>query len=142
MEISDLPTVNATLNGISFFLLLSGYAMIRSGRKVAHRWCMTSAFIVSTLFLCSYLTYRFLGEEKKFGGEGPVRLVYFFILITHVILAASVPFIASWTLILALRNRWEAHRKWARITFPIWIYVSMTGVLVYLFLFVWFGPKA
>ena len=139
LQIDNLPTVNATLNAISFVLLMTGYGMIRTGRRDAHKWCMTSAFVVSVMFLGTYLTYRFLGEEKRFGGEGIIRVVYLLILISHIILAATVPFLASWTLFLAYRKRWEAHRKWARLTFPIWVYGSVTRVLVYLFLFVWFG---
>jgi len=101
---------------------------------------MIGAFCVSILFLISYLTYRFLGTEKHFGGTGWIRPVYFLILITHVTLAATVPVLATWTLSLGLRGRFEKHRRLARITFPIWVYVSLTGVIVYLFLFQWYGP--
>ncbi|MFQ5495386.1 MAG: DUF420 domain-containing protein [Phycisphaerae bacterium] len=142
IEIADLPAVNATLNAVSLVLLLSGYAMIRGGRRTGHKRCMIAAFVVSILFLSSYLTYRFLGSEKRFGGSGLIRPVYFFILITHVVLAATVPVLASTTLYLALRGRFDRHRRWARITFPIWVYVSVTGVLVYLLLFVLYGPAS
>ena len=140
LSLSDLPLVNATLNGLALMLLLSGYAMIKSGRRTAHKRCMVAAFGVSVLFLISYLTYRFAGEEKRFGGVGWIRPVYFFILITHVVLAATVPFLASATLFLALKQRWDKHRRYARITFPIWIYVSVTGVVVYVLLFRIYGP--
>jgi uncharacterized membrane protein YozB (DUF420 family) len=140
IHLSDLPAVNATLNAISLVLLLSGYYCIRRRRVDAHQRCMVAAFCVSMLFLASYLTYRFFGEEKKFGGVGWIRPVYFFILITHVALAATVPVLASWTLCLALRGRFDRHRRLARITFPIWVYVSITGVLVYLLLFVLYRP--
>lgn len=140
IELSDLPLVNATLNGISFILLLTGYRMVRAGRVTAHKRFMIAAFVVSALFLISYLTYRFLGEEKRFGGTGWIRPVYFFILITHVVLAITVPFLASRTLYLGLRGRIEEHRRIVRWTFPIWVYVSVTGVMVYLLLFRLYGP--
>jgi len=135
IRLTDLPLLNASLNTISFVLLISGYVCIRKGRIKAHKRLMVSAFCVSVLFFISYLTYRFLGEEKKFGGRGWIRAVYFFILITHIALALSVPVLATRTLYLALRGRFEQHRRIARITFPIWVYVSITGVLVYLLLF-------
>ena len=140
LELSDLPGVNATLNSISLVLLVVGYLMIRRRRETAHQRCMIAASCVSTLFLTSYLTYRFLGEEKRFGGTGLIRPVYFFILITHVSLAMTVPVLAGRTLYLALRGRFDKHRRIARITLPIWIYVSVTGVLVYLLLFRLYGP--
>jgi len=142
IRLTDLPLLNATLNGISFILLLTGYASIRRGRIKTHKRLMISAFCVSVFFLISYLTYRYLGEEKKFGGQGWIRPVYFFILITHVVLAITVPVLATRTLYLALRGRFEQHRRIARVTFPIWVYVSITGVLVYLLLFRFYGPAA
>lgn len=135
-----LPTVNATLNSVCFVLLMIGYAQIRRKNVAAHKACMIAAFTVSVLFLTSYLTYRFFGQEKRFGGEGNIRYLYFFILITHVVLAATVPILSTWTLVLGLRQRFDKHRRLARITFPIWVYVSVTGVLVYLFLFVLYKP--
>ena len=140
IDIADLPVVNATLNAISFVILVTGYAMIKRKRIVAHKRCMIAAFGVSILFLTSYLTYRFAGQEKHFGGTGWIRPIYFFILITHVTLAASVPILATWTLVLGLRERFEKHRRLARITFPIWVYVSITGVIVYFMLFVIYKP--
>ncbi len=140
IRLADLPLLNATLNGISFVFLMTGYACIRRRRVTAHRNCMVAAFCVSILFLTSYLTYRFLGAEKKFGGQGWIRPVYFFILITHVLLAATVPVLATRTLYLALRGRFEQHRRMARVTFPIWVYVSITGVVVYVLLFRLYGP--
>ncbi len=142
IRLTDLPLLNATLNGISFVLLMTGYWCIRDGRVTAHKRFMVSAFCVSAFFLISYLTYRFLGEEKKFGGQGWIRPVYFFILVTHVALAITVPVLATRTLYLALRGRFEQHRRIARVTFPIWVYVSITGVLVYLLLFRLYGPTA
>ena len=142
IRLSDLPLLNAALNAVSFALLVSGYACIRRGRVRAHKRLMVSAFCVSVFFLVSYLTYRFLGPEKRFGGQGWIRPVYFFILMTHVSLAATVPVLATRTLYLALRGRFEQHRRIARWTFPIWVYVSITGVLVYLLLFRFYGPPA
>jgi uncharacterized membrane protein YozB (DUF420 family) len=135
IELSDLPAVNATLNSIAFVLLLIGRAKIKRGRVRTHKACMIAAFCVSILFLFSYLTYRFFGADKHFGGTGWIRPVYFFILITHVALAATVPVLATWTLSLGLRGRFGKHRRLARITYPIWVYVSVTGVIVYLLLF-------
>ena len=135
MELSSLPAVNATLNATAFVLLMCGYFQIRAGNINKHKRFMISAFVVSILFLTTYVTYRVLGPEKKFQGQGWIRPIYFFILFTHVPLAASVPFLAGTTLYLGLRGRIERHRRLARITLPIWIYVSITGVLVYLLLF-------
>ncbi len=140
MNVDVLPTVNATLNSLSFVLLLSGYAMIRCGRVTAHKRFMMAAFGVSTMFLVSYLTYKFFGEEKRFGGQGGVRMIYFFILITHIALAITVPVLGSITLYLGLRGRLDRHRRLARITLPIWLYVSITGVIVYVMLFRVYGP--
>ena len=140
IEISDLPAVNATLNLVSLVFLLVGYHAIRHDNVVRHRRCMVTAFCVSVLFLGSYLTYRFLGQEKRFGGAGLIRPVYFFILVTHVTLAATVPFLASLTLWRAIRGQFVRHRRIARWTFPIWIYVSITGVMVYVMLFVIWRP--
>lgn len=140
-RIADLPLVNAALNSLALVLLLTGYRYIRRRRVDAHRRCMLAAFGVSVLFLVSYLTYRYMGSEKAFGGTGWIRRVYFFILITHVMLAATVPVLGTTTLLLGLRGRVERHRRWAKITFPIWVYVSVTGVLVYLLLFRIYGPK-
>ncbi len=142
INVSSLPTLNALLNFLALILLVWGYLQIRAKRVEAHKRLMVSAFIVSILFLVSYVTYRALGEEKRFTGQGVVRPIYFFILITHVTLAATVPFLAARTLYLGLRGRLDAHRRIARITLPIWIYVSVTGVLVYLFLFQFFSPAS
>jgi len=140
IELNDLPAVNASLNAIAFVLLITGYVNIKRKRVLIHKRCMIAAFSVSTVFLITYLTYRFLGAEKRFGGTGWIRPVYFFILITHVALAASVPVLATWTLVLGLRGRFDKHRRLARITFPIWTYVSITGVVVYVLLFQLYGP--
>lgn len=140
LEIADLPALNAILNGIALILLLAGYASIRRKRERRHKRFMVAAFCVSIVFLGTYLTYRFCGAEKRFSGQGLIRPVYFFILITHVVLAATVPVLASSTLYLGLRRRVTRHRRMARWTFPIWLYVSITGILVYVLLFQIYGP--
>ncbi len=139
----DYPQLNATLNGISFVLLLMGFAFIKSGRKKAHIVCMVSALITSTAFLVSYVTYHTLtsGVVTTFPTEFPVvRKVYLFILITHIPLAALLVPLVVMTVVPALRRRFDKHKRFARITLPIWIYVSVTGVLIYLMLYRWFLP--
>jgi uncharacterized membrane protein YozB (DUF420 family) len=133
--ISQLPAVNATLNAISAVLLTCGYVMIRRHRIETHRRFMLAAFATSALFLTSYLVYHYNIGSKPFPGQGPIRIVYFTILITHVILAAAVLPLALITLNHALRSRFEKHVPIARWTLPIWLYVSVTGVVVYLMLY-------
>jgi uncharacterized membrane protein YozB (DUF420 family) len=135
MELRDLPALNATLNAISFVLLLIGYRLIRQGQREAHKKVMLAAFGVSALFLTSYLIYHFNVGSVRFQQEGPIRTVYFVILVSHIILAAFVGVMAPITLFRALRERFPAHAKIARITFPIWVYVSITGVIVYYMLY-------
>jgi len=135
LQITDLPAVNATLNAIAGTLLVCGYVMIRRGRIQAHRRFMLSAFATSALFLVSYLIYHANVGSRPFPGQGPVRFVYFSILITHVILAAAILPLALITLTHALRERFERHVPIARWTLPIWLYVSVTGVVVYLLLY-------
>jgi putative membrane protein len=135
MQIADLPALNATLNGCSFVLLLLAGHAIRSGNEGRHRALMLSATGVSGLFLISYLTYHYYHGSTKFTGEGLIRTVYFTILISHTILAAVlVPLVVA-TLTLALRGLRDRHRRVARITWPIWLYVSATGVIIYLMLY-------
>jgi uncharacterized membrane protein YozB (DUF420 family) len=135
MTVQDLPTLNACLNSTALVLLLSGFAAIRRGRKDVHRLCMVSAFIVSTLFLVSYLYYHAHVLHTPFTGQGWIRPLYFFILITHILLAALVPFLALITLYRAVKGQFEKHKAIARWTFPIWVYVSVTGVAVYVILY-------
>lgn len=138
-----LPTVNAALNAVSTVLLVTGFVLIRSGRARAHMWTMLTSFGVSIVFLACYLTYHFaLGHytgssSRRFEGAGAIRTVYFAILISHVILAAVVPVLASMTIYRALRARWPEHKRIARVTFPIWLYVSVTGVIIYGMLYHW-----
>ena len=135
MAIADLATVNAVLNGISAILLVIGYVLIRQGQRDRHRAVMIAAFGASVLFLISYVVYHWNIGSRPYTGEGPIRAVYFFILITHVVLAAFTPFLAIITLWRGLSARFDAHRKIARWTLPIWLYVSVTGVVVYVMLY-------
>ena len=135
MTFADLPTVNATLNGTAAALLVAGFFLIRSGRREAHRRAMTAAFACSVLFLVSYLVYHFEAGSVRFRGTGSVRTVYLTILLTHTVLAAIVPFLAVTTLVLARKGRFDAHRRLARVTLPVWLYVSVTGVVIYLMLY-------
>ena len=135
MSLTDLPAVNATLNGISAVLLLIGYALIRRRRIEQHRRVMIAAFATSTLFLICYVIYHANVGSKPFTGQGPIRTVYFLILITHIVLAAFVPPMALVTLVRGLRARVDQHARLARWTLPIWLYVSVTGVIVYVMLY-------
>jgi len=130
-----LPTLNAALNTVATLLLVAGWVFIRRGQWRAHRAAMVAAFAVSALFLVSYLTYHAVVGHVPFAGAGAVRPVYFAILITHILLAVAVPFLAVAMFVLAVRGRWEAHRRLGRITMPIWLYVSVTGVVIYLMLY-------
>jgi putative membrane protein len=126
-----LPHLNASLNAASGVLLVVGWRFARSGRERPHRACMASAFTLSVLFLISYLTRYALTGNHVYPGTGWDRTLYLAILVTHVSLAALVPWLAIRTLYLALRRRIDTHRRWARFTLPIWLYVSVTGVIVY-----------
>ena len=135
MSVGDLPLLNAILNASSAVCLLTGYYFIRRTQVAAHRRCMIAAFSFSVLFLLSYIYYHASVGTVRFGGEGGARVVYFAILSTHTILAAAVPFLAVITLARGLKRRFTSHRKIARWTLPVWLYVSVTGVLVYLMLY-------
>jgi uncharacterized membrane protein YozB (DUF420 family) len=130
-----LATLNAVLNSIAAVLLVIGWVTIARGQWKAHRAAMVAAFAVSAIFLVSYLTYHAIAGSVPFRGQGPVRIVYFAILISHVILAAAVPVLAVRMFFLAWKQRWEAHRRLGRITLPIWLYVSVTGVVIYAMLY-------
>ncbi len=133
--ISYLPHLNAFLNGTSFLLLVSGYLFIKSGNIAAHRVCQVSALAVSILFLASYLTYHFNHGTTRFQGTGLVRTFYFTVLTSHTILAIVIVPLVVMTFYRAFRLDIERHRKIARITLPLWLYVSITGVIVYLMLY-------
>jgi uncharacterized membrane protein YozB (DUF420 family) len=135
MQLTDLPAVNATLNGISAVLLMAGYVLVRQRKLAQHRRVMIAAFSTSVLFLICYVIYHANVGSKRFPGQGPIRSVYFFVLITHIVLAALVPPMAIITLSRGLRARYDTHRRIARWTLPIWLYVSVTGVIVYVMLY-------
>jgi len=133
--IEALPTVNATLNGTCALLLCAGFLAIRGGRKELHRRLMIAAFLVSVAFLTSYVVYHANHGSTPFPGQGAVRVLYFAILIPHTVLAAAVVPLVVLTLRHALRGRFDRHRKIARWTLPIWLFVSVTGVAIYLMLY-------
>ena len=135
MQVADLPGLNASLNALAAALLLAGFAFIRSGRREAHKRCMLTAFGCSVLFLVSYLYYHSQVGSVRFPGSGAVRTLYLSILLTHTALAAVVPFLALFTLVQGLRERFDRHVRIARWTLPIWLYVSVTGVVVYWMLY-------
>lgn len=135
MTVHDLPAVNATLNGTAAILLVIAYILIRNGRVQAHKRTMLTAFAVSTAFLICYLVYHSQVGSVPFKKPGAIRMVYFTILITHTLLAVSVPVLAIITLRRALAGRFASHRAIARWTLPIWLYVSITGVIVYWMLY-------
>ncbi|GIX05319.1 MAG: membrane protein [Planctomycetaceae bacterium] len=143
-----LPAVNASLNALATLLLLTGYGFIRRGQVSLHRRCMTAAIIVSLVFLGCYVVYHAAmhaetGEAgKRFLGTGWIRPVYFSLLISHVLLAFAVAVLAPLTWFLGWFNLWERHRQWARWTYPIWLYVSITGVLIYIMLYHWPQPMS
>ena len=142
MTVSDLPLLNASLNGLSTVFIVAGIAFIKKEMKLAHIVAMLSALVTSTFFLASYITYHCLkhGAVTKFTHPGWPKAVYYFILATHVPLAALTLPLVILTIIPAFQARYDKHRRLAKITFPVWFYVSVTGVLVYLMLYVWFPP--
>jgi len=135
LTVRDLPAVNATLNAISAVLLVIAYVLIRQRRFIAHRNVMLCALVSSTLFLTSYLVYHYHVGSVRFPGHGAARTIYLTILATHTVLAATVPFLAAITVVRAFRRRYDRHRRIARWTLPIWLYVSVTGVVVYWMLY-------
>jgi uncharacterized membrane protein YozB (DUF420 family) len=135
IEVRDLPTVNAILNAAAAALLVWGYTLIRRRRIHAHKRVMLTAFGLSILFLTSYLVYHYQVGSVRFQRSGAIRSVYLTILFTHTVLAAAVPFLAAITLFRAWKERFDKHRRIARWTLPIWLYVSVTGVVVYWMLY-------
>ena len=140
MTVHDIPTLNAALNATATLLITAGFILIKLGQRDAHRAAMLTAGVVSALFLVGYVTHKILirGVHTPFGGESPaLRAVYFTMLVSHIILAMSIAYLVPRTFLFALKGDLVSHKRWARFTFPIWYYVSVTGVLVYLFLYVW-----
>jgi putative membrane protein len=135
--VSVLPTVNALLNTASAVLLTAGFVFIRRRNVAAHRACMLGAFAVSVLFLVCYVVYHAYAGSRPFGGEGWIRPLYFALLVSHIVLAAAIVPLALTTIYRGLTGKLEAHKRLARRTLPIWLYVSVTGVIVYLLLYHW-----
>jgi len=133
--VGALPLLNACLNATSAALLSAGWIFIRRKRVTAHKTCMVSALVVSTLFLVSYVAYHALAGSRPFGGQGWIRLVYFPLLVSHIVLAAAIVPLALTTVYRALRGNFARHVRIARWTLPIWLYVSVTGVVVYWMLY-------
>ena len=143
MSVNDLPALNATLNAFATVFLTLGYVFIKRGQRNAHRNCMIVAFVISCIFLICYVLHKILvhGVHTPFGGTGIIRTAYYIMLLTHIVLAMVIVPLILVTLNRALRQRWEFHKKIARWTWPLWMYVSVTGVLVYLMLYQWFPAK-
>jgi len=135
MSVTDLPLVNATLNAIATAFLVAGWRFVRRGDKASHRVCMLAALACSALFLTSYLVYHANVGSRPYTGTGLLRSIYFFVLVTHVVLAAAIVPLVIVTVARALRGRFAAHRAIARWTLPLWLYVSVTGVVVYVMLY-------
>lgn len=151
MTLNDIPPINAGLNALATVLITAGFICIKTGHKIAHRACMITAGVVSAVFLVGYVGHKALkGMEAgagqavhtQFGGEGAIRTVYYVMLVSHVLLAISIAYLVPKTFALAFKGDFERHRRWARVVFPIWFYVSITGVLVYFFLYRWWPAAA
>jgi putative membrane protein len=141
LDVSMFPPLNAALNGTSAVLLTLGWVFIRRRHIAAHRACMLGAFTVSIAFLVAYVTYHYLAGSRAFAGQGWIRWVYFPLLITHIALAAAmVPFVLT-TVYRAVRGEFVTHVRIARFTLPVWLYVSITGVVVYLLLYQWYPGR-
>lgn len=141
MNVQNLPVVNASLNAAATVLIVAGLVAIKAGMKRLHRGLMVGALVVSAAFLTSYLIYHFnVVAVTKFAHAGWPKTVYYFILFTHIPLAILVLPLLALTIWPAIQGRYDAHKRWAKITAPVWLYVSVTGVLVYLMLYVWYPP--
>ena len=135
MSVTDLPAVNATLNAVATVLLVTGWMFIKRGRWQAHRAAMLGALVASALFLTSYLVYHYHAGSVRFTGRGTIRVVYLAILFTHIVLAVAIVPLVLVTVSRALAQRFDRHRRIARITLPLWLYVSVTGIVVYVMLY-------
>ncbi len=143
MTIQDLPALNASLNALATIFLTLGFIFIKRGQKIAHRNCMIAAVTTSAIFLVFYVLHKYLvgGAHTPFGGKGAIMYFYYAMLISHILLAMAIVPLVLITLNRGLKERWEHHKKIARWTWPIWMYVSITGVLVYFMLYQWFPAK-
>jgi putative membrane protein len=130
--LSFLPPIYATINGITAILLISAVSAIKNGNRALHEKLMTSAIACSVVFLLMYVAYHMTAEATTFGGEGVIKYIYFFLLITHIVLSVTIIPLVLFTYVRALSSQFDRHKKLARITFPLWLYVAVTGVIVYL----------
>ena len=139
MTIRDIPALNASLNALATLLITAGFLLIKFGKKEAHRKVMMAAMVVSAIVLVGYVTHKVLirGVHTPFGGEGLIAKIYYTMLVSHILLAISIAYLVPRTFLFAIRGDFERHKAWAKWTFPIWYYVSVTGVLVYFFLYQW-----
>jgi uncharacterized membrane protein YozB (DUF420 family) len=154
MTIQDIPAINASLNALATVLITIGFVQIKAAQRAtapalraqkiaSHRAIMLAAGTVSAVFLVGYVTHKVLmrGVHTPFGGSGAIAMVYYVMLTTHILLAMSIAYLVPRTFLLALGGQYERHRRWAKWTYPIWYYVSVTGVLVYFFLYQWWPAK-
>jgi putative membrane protein len=144
MTVQDIPTLNAALNATATVLITAGFVLIKRGKRGPHRAVMLTAGVVSALFLVGYVAHKILmrGVHTPFGGENPaLRAFYYSMLFSHIVLAIAIAWLVPKTFAMAIRGDFERHKRWARITFPLWLYVSVTGVLVYFFLYQWWPAQ-
>ncbi len=143
MDTESIPALNALLNSIATVLIISGLICIKKGNEKAHRYLMTTALAVSVCFLAGYIFHKWSvnWQNRSIGAEGLIRTAYLIMLLTHVLLAIAIVPLVLRVFYLAIKVRYEAHKRWARWTYPIWLYVSVTGVLVYFSIYVWFPPS-
>lgn len=135
VESGLFPLFHAVINGMTALLLLTGFTLIKKGNKLAHRKVMTTAFVLSAIFLVSYVISKISNEPVPYPDDAPLKALYLFILITHIILSGIILPLVLYTMYFAWTQKFEKHKKIARWTFPIWLYIAITGVLVYLFMF-------
>jgi len=137
--LSFLPPIYATINGITAILLISAVSAIKNGNRALHEKLMTSAIACSVVFLLMYVAYHMTAEATTFGGEGVIKYIYFFLLITHIVLSVTIIPLVLFTYVRALSSQFDRHKKLARITFPLWLYVAVTGVIVYIMIAPYYG---
>lgn len=144
MTATDIPALNAALNALATVLIVAGLISIKLRKENLHRFFMGASILVSAIFLVGYLYHKYIIDSvhTPFNGEGAIRAFYYAMLISHIILAMAIPVLVVRTAYLGIKDRRELHKKWARVTYPIWLYVSVTGVLVYQFLYVWYPPAS
>ncbi|MDX2187091.1 MAG: DUF420 domain-containing protein [Opitutaceae bacterium] len=144
MNVQDIPALNACLNAAATLAITVGLVAIKTGHKELHRKCMLTSAGLSAVFLIGYVAHKILvrGVHTPFGGDGMIKGFYYGMLFTHVVLAMAIAWLVPKTFYFAIKGDWETHRRWAKWTMPIWLYVSVTGVLVYLFLYQWWPASA